>query len=532
MQAIMMSYRSTSGGEKMKAFFAVITVLLVSLSLLSAFLPETALAAEKKITVAEMTVIKKAANEAVAAAKLQVEKAKTEEEKSLAEELLEYANTNAEVATDLLKSAQDGGSVDRKEAEQCAAIAKAVNKAAETIAAGDTGTTGGMLDDIAANIFSSSSFSSSEMPNSNPNCSPVCVKWKNSISTGEENNKICIQFNHCDNVNVNINTGSNNGSGNGSNNKDNGSNNGSGNGSNNTALEFFKALPGAIYDTWKNGEAADSLAGSVQAAGGFTGENAASLYGNDSAFNLGQNAIKSINSGLRPYLDYSANFASALPGAIYDTWKNGEAADSITGSVQGAVGFTGENAASLYGNDSAFNLGQSHPEMGAIAINAITSVIAIESRLNPYDLMSGELWGMGNSLFNQATTGNGSINVAQVINSGTAGVIGNTVSHHFGGSGDTVGSGAFGGVLSNGTANLYGQMTNDNPFDPTNFLSSLITGVIGGGYSGGLQNKDVGIGVDEFSANLFGNGITSTYDYVMNRALKEWKRNKYRISWK
>ncbi|CAK8720827.1 hypothetical protein GCAAIG_10380 [Candidatus Electronema halotolerans] len=34
----------------MKAFFTVITVLLVSLSLLSAFLPETALAAEKKIT--------------------------------------------------------------------------------------------------------------------------------------------------------------------------------------------------------------------------------------------------------------------------------------------------------------------------------------------------------------------------------------------------------------------------------------------------------------------------------------------------
>lgn len=133
----------------MKTLFAVAAVLLLSISLLSAFLPGAGLAAEGNVTVKEMAAIKKAADEALATAKLLVEKAKTEEEKSLAEELLEYAAVNAEAAADLLKTVQEGGSVDRETAEHCAAVAKTVHKAVAAIAAGDAKKAGEVMDGIA-----------------------------------------------------------------------------------------------------------------------------------------------------------------------------------------------------------------------------------------------------------------------------------------------------------------------------------------------------------------------------------------------
>jgi len=132
----------------MKTLFGMAAAVLLVVSLLFVSLPGTAGAAGK-VSLTEMVSIKKAADEAAQAAKAQAEKAKTAEEKRLAKQLLKQAESNAEVAADLLEAVQEGEEVDREEAEACAAIAKAVNEAAGALAAGNMGKAEGAMGRVA-----------------------------------------------------------------------------------------------------------------------------------------------------------------------------------------------------------------------------------------------------------------------------------------------------------------------------------------------------------------------------------------------
>lgn len=132
----------------MKTLFGMTAAVLLVVMMLFVSLPETAGAAGK-VSLTEMVSIKKAADEAAQAAKAQAEKAKTAEEKRLAKQLLKQAETNAEVAGDLLEAVKAGEEVSREEAEACAAIAKAVHEAAGALAAGNMGKAEAMMGRVA-----------------------------------------------------------------------------------------------------------------------------------------------------------------------------------------------------------------------------------------------------------------------------------------------------------------------------------------------------------------------------------------------
>jgi hypothetical protein len=129
---------STKWRRTMKTLFGMAAAVLLVVTMLVVSLPENAAAAEK-VTLTEMVKIKKAADEAVQAAKAQKEKAKTVAERRIAKDLLKQAEINAEVAGELLEAVKAGEEVSREEADACAAIAEAVHEAAAALAAGDTG---------------------------------------------------------------------------------------------------------------------------------------------------------------------------------------------------------------------------------------------------------------------------------------------------------------------------------------------------------------------------------------------------------
>jgi hypothetical protein len=103
----------------------------------------------ENVTLAKMISIKKLADKAVQAANMQKEKAKTFVEKRIAKDLLKQAQINAEVAGELLEAVKAGEEVSREEADACVAIAEAVHKATDALAAGNTRRAEDVLDSIA-----------------------------------------------------------------------------------------------------------------------------------------------------------------------------------------------------------------------------------------------------------------------------------------------------------------------------------------------------------------------------------------------
>jgi hypothetical protein len=107
------------------------------------------------INIVEMEATKKAADEALGAARVQwnqaVESSK-EKQIELAQELLENAMINAAAAEKLLEDLRAGKIVDCEQVEACVAITQAVNKTVKALVAGDVKEAEGLIFDMAGTM--------------------------------------------------------------------------------------------------------------------------------------------------------------------------------------------------------------------------------------------------------------------------------------------------------------------------------------------------------------------------------------------